>query len=219
MGHETNNNPVINLLEKANNDLEPFFNSALKRLNLTSTQIEKQPSEELEISLSTVEDAIRGSASFGVFKVGMSANASFYIAQSKTKHHYEVGILPLLLESKKLILMRLASFGGDVAQTERTMHEQTVAVMTRRIAKFELLTRFLIGFILWLTCLLSIIKLPVLFNWTWLTTHQNVIGLSALSIVIATGLIWVLLDKSKSRRLFALGSIVMAALIGGITIL
>ncbi|WP_446011893.1 hypothetical protein [Candidatus Electrothrix sp.] len=216
MGHEKK---TCHLSEEVNAQMEPFFKETLNRLNLTKTQIQKQSKEELKNSLSTIEDAIRNSSSFGVLKVSMSASAAAYIVQSRSEHHFEVGILPLLLESKNLILKRLAGFGADIVQTERAMHEQKVAAMKQSIARLDLFCRLLIGFILWLTFLFSIIKLPAKFNWTWFTGHQNVVGLSSLSVVIATGLIWCLLEKSKNRRWFALGSIVIAALIGGITIL
>ena len=219
MGHKMKTGPSINLPEKVNAQMEPFFKEALKRLHLTKAQIENQSKEELENSLSTVEDAIRNSSSFGVLKVSMSASGAAIIVQSKSEHHFEVGILPLLLESKNLILKRLADFGADIVQTERAMYEQTVAAMRQSITRLDLFCRLLIGFILWLTCLFSIIKLPTKFNWTWFTGHQNVVGLSSLSVVIATGLIWCLLEKSRNRRWFALGSIVIAALIGGITIM
>jgi len=219
MGHETKTSQSINLPEKVNAQMEPFFQETLNRLHLTKAQIENQSKEELENSLSTVEDAIRNSSSFGVLKVSMSASGAAFIVQSKSEHHFEVEILPLLLESKNLIFKKLAGFGADIVQTEQAMHEHKVAAMKQSIARLDLLCRFLIGFILWLTSLFSIIKLPTKFNWTWFTSHQNVVGLSILSVVIATGLIWCLLEKSRNRRWFALGSIVIAAFIGGITII
>ena len=219
MGHETKTSQSINLPEKINAQMEPFFKGTLERLHLTKPQIESQSKEELENSLATVEDAIRNSSSFGALKVSMSASGAAFIVQSKSEHHFEVGILPLLLESKNLIVKRLAGFDADLAQIERKMHEQAVAAMKQSIARLDLFCRLLIGFILWLTCLLVIVKLPTKLNWTWFTGHQNSVGLSCLAVVIATGLIWCLLEKSKNRRWFALGSIVIAALIGGITIM
>jgi hypothetical protein len=97
-----------NSVEQLRKGLRSFFMEQLKTLSLTTEQISTQTSEELETSLETVNDAIERADSFGVFSVRMSAEGGAIIATSKTESHFEMGILPLLLEAKKLILERLA---------------------------------------------------------------------------------------------------------------
>ncbi len=206
------------LHEQVSSQIEPFFETTLRRMQLTAEQIQLQSKEELANSLSIVEDAIKSPASFGVLKVAVSAKVGLYIVDSSSKHIYEVGILPLLLESKNLILQRLAGFGADISQAERILHDKTVETMKKRIAKLDLMARLSGGLVLWVACLFLIIKLPSVFNWSWFIGHQNVTGLSLLALVVCTGLIWAGLEVSSNRRWFALGSIVIAALIGAITI-
>ena len=96
--------------ERLRKSLRIFFLGQLKNLSLTTEQINKQTSEQLNISLETVNDAIDGADSFGVFSFRISAEGSTVIVVSKTESHSEMGILLLLLEAKKLILERLAEF-------------------------------------------------------------------------------------------------------------
>lgn len=97
-----------NSVEQLRKVLRSFFLAQLKALSLTTEQISTQTSEELKTSLETVNDAIERADSFGVFGVRISAEGGAIIASSNTESHFEIGILPLLLEAKKLILERLA---------------------------------------------------------------------------------------------------------------
>lgn len=102
-GFEFNN--AVDQLRKL---LRSFFLEQLKALSLTTEQISTQTSEKLETSLETVNNAIERADSFGVFGVRITAKGEAIIASSNTESHFEIGILPLLLEAKKLILERLA---------------------------------------------------------------------------------------------------------------
>lgn len=96
-------------IEQSRKQFNSFFIEQLKTLGLTHQQISTQTPEELETSLETVNDAIERADSFGVIKVKMSAStASLIVTTSQAESHFEIGILPLLLEAKKFILERLA---------------------------------------------------------------------------------------------------------------
>lgn len=96
-----------------------FFEPKLRRLGLTVQQIETQTLDELEVSLETVNDALRHPDSFGLMKVTSEAGRpSAVLATKPTEAHLEVGIVPILLERKGLILSRIKSL-QPAAQIER----------------------------------------------------------------------------------------------------
>ncbi|MEV5268396.1 hypothetical protein [Streptomyces werraensis] len=96
--------PMSGQVEEA---AEKFFEPTLKKLKLTVEQIEKQSLAELEASLDTVNEAINHPASFGVMRMKLTADVGVVITRATSEAHMEVGILPLLLERKALILARI----------------------------------------------------------------------------------------------------------------
>ena len=85
------------------------FESQLVNIGLSKSQIDNQSLEELEQSLDRVNDAINNPSSFGTVKLVATGDVGiFAITQLKQEAHYEVGILPLLLERKKQILDRIS---------------------------------------------------------------------------------------------------------------
>ncbi|MEP7134272.1 MAG: hypothetical protein ABI904_05015 [Chloroflexota bacterium] len=91
-----------------------IFEQQLATLGLGKSQIEKQGLADLERSLESIDDAIKNSESFGTVKlktVGETGN--FAIAKISSESNFEIGILPLLLERKKLILERISLFKRD----------------------------------------------------------------------------------------------------------
>lgn len=99
-----------NFTEQLHESLRRLFRPQLESLGLTTQQISTQTLEELEASLETVNDAIEQADSFGVFRFELSADAGVVIVYSESKYHFEMGILPILLEAKKIILERLSEF-------------------------------------------------------------------------------------------------------------
>jgi hypothetical protein len=84
-----------------------YFDLQLINIGLTEKQILEQSLEELNESLVRVNDALQNPESFGVLKLSYSANASFYLVKASSDHHHKFGILPILLERKKLIIERI----------------------------------------------------------------------------------------------------------------
>jgi hypothetical protein len=89
-------------MRKAREKFEP----QLETLHLTENQINQQNLTELEGSLQHIDDTIKAPESFGTLKLTMTG-AGIKIADSQNKNAFEVDIIPLLLERKKLILERI----------------------------------------------------------------------------------------------------------------
>jgi hypothetical protein len=84
-----------------------FFEPKLRGLKLGIDQIQKQTVAELEESLAKINDAIQHSEQFGTFRVKMTTDAGVIIARSAAESQIDIGILPILLERKSIILDRI----------------------------------------------------------------------------------------------------------------
>lgn len=84
-----------------------FFESQLARLHLTEAEVLGQDIAQLEDSLVRIDDALRAPESFGVFRLTMSANAAVVLVKSNTESHVQIGVVPILLERKSLVIDRL----------------------------------------------------------------------------------------------------------------
>lgn len=91
---------------------QAYFEPQLTELGLSRSQIETQSLEELRQSLESINEAIKNPQSFGVFSFRAQADASL-ILSSKQSAQLEVGILPLLLDRKKLLLERIKTLSSN----------------------------------------------------------------------------------------------------------
>ncbi|MCF3120972.1 hypothetical protein IPZ68_14865 [Streptomyces arenae] len=125
---------------------ERMFEPKLEKLGLTREKIEAQSLEELQTTLVTVNHAIDHPDSFGVLKMKMTANMGAIIVRNEAEAHIEVGILPILLERKALILERInalrpteqvRSFRQEVINTvtDPEMQEHLLKVLDERAEK------------------------------------------------------------------------------------
>lgn len=101
------------LINKVSQQAKDFFEPQLVRLNLGEDQINNQNLEELTQSLERVNDAIQNPSSFGTLKLKMTAELGILLSKATSDYHVEVGILPILLQRKKLILERMRLLKGD----------------------------------------------------------------------------------------------------------
>ncbi|HEX6477600.1 MAG TPA: hypothetical protein VF043_02055 [Ktedonobacteraceae bacterium] len=92
-----------------------FYEPQLIALGLGIQELERQTLEELEISLNTVNDAIKDPSAFGKLRFAFSVSTGRAIIRpsSADDSQFEVSILPLLLERRKLILERSKELRGD----------------------------------------------------------------------------------------------------------
>ena len=97
------------LMEQMRNVFEP----QLEALGLNIDQIKAQDLEGLRRSLETINDAIKHPETFGVAKIKITANAGIIVTNLTQDAHFEVGILPLLLERKQLVLERIRHLQGE----------------------------------------------------------------------------------------------------------
>jgi ABC-type multidrug transport system fused ATPase/permease subunit len=101
----------------ANQVAETIFEPRLRELGLGTDQITDQTLEELQDSLERVNDALKNPQSFGEVNVKITAEAGvLLVARSSTESHQTLGILPLLLDRKRLILARIRELGGRSAE-------------------------------------------------------------------------------------------------------
>ncbi len=90
-----------------------LLDTQLHPLKLTKDLIYDQGFRELKESLERIEDAIRNPQQFGTVKLKVDTEGNVLLAESISDSNYELGILPILLERKKLIVERLKAFSGD----------------------------------------------------------------------------------------------------------
>lgn len=142
-------------LDKAS---EEFFEEKLRKLKLTAAQITEQSLAELQASLDTVNEVIRHPASFATMKATMTASPTSVssLLGVSSEAHVEIGILPILLERKALILERINSlrpteqikdFRQVVADKveDPKIREQLLRVLDGQAAKEEKLSMKLEG--------------------------------------------------------------------------
>jgi hypothetical protein len=98
---------------KAMEQVRRYFEIQLIPLGLSEEQIVRQTLGELEQSLETVNDALKNPESFGVLPLRITAEAGAIISRSSSEAQFEVGILPILLERKRLILDRIRLLVGQ----------------------------------------------------------------------------------------------------------
>jgi hypothetical protein len=90
-----------------------YFESQLTQLGLGEEQIKQQTLEELQQSLENINDAIKNPDTFGVLNLRINPQSGAVIASNGSGAHVTLGILPILLERKKLILQRIRLLKGE----------------------------------------------------------------------------------------------------------
>ncbi|GAA5021814.1 hypothetical protein [Streptomyces siamensis] len=124
---------------------EAVYGPQLDSLGLGRRELREQSIEELEASLERVNDAMAHPESFGVFHAKVSAEAGLIITQSGSEGHVTLGIMPLLLQRKRLLLERikelrpqeqLASVRRDVLENvvDSDLKEQVLTLIDDRLA-------------------------------------------------------------------------------------
>ena len=98
------------------NITEAVFEPRLRELSLGVDQIAQQTLQELQDSLDRINDALRNPQAFGEAKILLTADSGAVVARSSSDHHLTIGILPLLLERKRLVLSRIRELGGRNAE-------------------------------------------------------------------------------------------------------
>lgn len=91
---------------------KPFFETQLEQIGLTESQIIAQNLSELKESLSRINDAITHPEGFGVLGIKFHAKIGPVVAPP-SDCLFKIGIIPLLLERKKIILERINELSAE----------------------------------------------------------------------------------------------------------
>jgi hypothetical protein len=133
------------LQEQTERLAEAMFGPQLDNLGWGRGELRAQNLEELESSLERVNDAMTHPESFGVFHAKLTAEAGLIVAKAGPEAHITLGIMPLLLQRKRLILERikelrpqeqLASVRKDVQENvaDGELKEQVLRLIDDRLA-------------------------------------------------------------------------------------
>ena len=91
-----------------------FFEPQLEAMGVNKFQIESQNMEGLNRILENINDALKNPASFGTAKLKTSAElGTLVVVKSGSDFQFEIGIVPFLLERKKLVLDRISILRRD----------------------------------------------------------------------------------------------------------
>jgi predicted nucleotide-binding protein len=119
-----------------------FFEPHLADLQLSKPAIMGQDQEELQLSLATLDTLIGHPEQFGLFKFSIAVKSGALIsvvADSPNMAQFEIGILPLLLSRKRLVLDRLRELkGARGVQTLVDLVEQVSDEASREALRAEL---------------------------------------------------------------------------------
>jgi len=97
-------------LARLQEQVEAFFEPQLASLGLSVAAIENQDLDQLRASLERVNDLIANPGQLGTFRIRSTGTLA---SLTSTESTFEVGVLPLLLVRKRLILDRIAVLGGQ----------------------------------------------------------------------------------------------------------
>jgi len=94
-------------------------------------------------------------------------------------------------------------------QQARSQLEQT----QRDAMKYKVIFKWLIGSIFFAGGLSAVFFLPAALNWVWLLNHNHKLGIQLCFALCVFGLSWLIVDTDKTRKWFALGSIIFGTVI------
>src|SRR4051812_25799441 len=107
---------------------QEFFEPQLASIGLSVQQIESLSLEDCEAALERVNEAIAHPDSFGTYRLAFTAEAGVLLAKANNDAHISIGILPILLERKSMILRRIGLIRPQEQLTDiAAMVEGTVA--------------------------------------------------------------------------------------------
>jgi hypothetical protein len=109
---------------------------------------------------------------------------------------------------------RIAEFTELLGSRQHDVEEMDDALkrMRRELDRLGFLFRLFLGAIVAVIGIGSVFILPSALSWRWLLQHTSKLGLQASAAFGMLGISWVIVDTDKSRRWFALGSVVLAAI-------
>ncbi|MGH3973097.1 MAG: hypothetical protein ACRDS9_07205 [Pseudonocardiaceae bacterium] len=127
-------------MESALENARKFFEPQLKKLGLNEKQIDDQTLEELKVSLETVDRAIDHPESFGKLRLSIGGETGAIIVKQDSSAHFEVDILPILLERRARIIARIRhlEIQADVSKIEEEIAKSPSDSTKKRSLEAEL---------------------------------------------------------------------------------
>jgi len=92
---------------------QEYFEPQLTELGFSKNQIEICSLEDLRQNLDSINEAIKHPESFGSLNLNVGGDGKIYAAKSKSDAHFEIGILPLLLDRKKITLEKIRQLSAN----------------------------------------------------------------------------------------------------------
>lgn len=127
-------------LESALENVRLFFELQLKPLGLNEKQIDDQTLEELKMSLEKIDKTIDHPESFGKLRLTIGGETGLIIVRQDSSAHFEVDILPILLERRTRIIARIRhlEIQADVSKIEEEIAKSSGDPTTQRNLEEEL---------------------------------------------------------------------------------
>jgi hypothetical protein len=130
----------LRLQEDLDRFASEYFEPKLRSLKLGEDQISEQTLPELEQSLQTINDAMSRPEQFCTLRTRVTADGALIVAKATTESQIEIGILPILLRRKTLILERikllrpvdqLAHLKSEIAATlpDQNMRDKVLRIL------------------------------------------------------------------------------------------
>ncbi len=164
--------------ESTREKLNLFFEKQLSDLELDVDKLEHQTLDELKRSLTIIDQAIEHHESFGKFSLKFSAQGSFIVAQSNAESHFAIGILPLLLERKQIILQRIENILKSQAPSIAKKAEAKERMKTEltRLAQADINRKLWVVILFLVALWIGIIFLIRSFGWDTLEPWTYLFG-------------------------------------------
>lgn len=112
------------------------FELRLAHLKLSKEDIDNCSLEQLKTALDLINDAIGKAGDFGIIRLRLTTNGHIVVAKNSESSDYEIGITPILLERKRLIIERLISLSTELKSEVLKQVIQTIPDERKR-EKFE----------------------------------------------------------------------------------
>lgn len=156
-----------------------YFEKQLDSLGLSTKSIERHHGEKaLHNSLAVVNDAIENHESFGKIDIRVPSENGEIIGIKQNETLIKVGILPLLLERKKLILEQLEQYGNRKIKVDDNVETNQASIRDEltKIARGEVNRRLWIFISFMVAAWIGIFLLIQTFGWNVLEPWTYLIG-------------------------------------------
>lgn len=147
------------------------------------------------------------------------------IKQDNEKKSFIVGSLEYVLSELRKKWQNCVEAYSEVVVNREISEEKTRDLVHRtepysiKKKRLSLPWKLSIAALLIAGGLAAIFRLPTVLSWTWFLSHPRKLALESSGLLIWLGIIWALFDEDQNRRSLAIGSVVIATMVGIIQLL